>query len=175
MEKLISITKQTNKQEQMMSAEIRTMLEDMTGVGEDKDYIIKTFENLEQQRKTLEDIHEGDMKIVKMLREKWNEERQENKELKEALDIWVNPNGEVVMNREGMMLYEASQEKNEELKEEVRYWKNFALFYWSGHQLGKEVNSDSDVWREALERVNENNDCDVEQLTKKCMEEYEDN
>lgn len=56
------------------------------------------------------------------------------------------------------------------LKEDVKYWKNFALFYWSGHQLGEEANSDSDVWREALEQVNENNDCDVEELTKKCMD-----
>lgn len=67
------------------------------------------------------------------------------------------------------------EEENKKLAEQVRYWKNFALFYWSGHQLGKEVNSDSDVWRKALEQVNENNDCDVEQLTKKCMWEIEDN
>jgi len=39
--------------------------------------------------------------------------------LKEELDVWVNPKGDVVMNREGMMLYEASQEENEALKAEL--------------------------------------------------------
>ena len=44
--------------------------------------------------------------------------REEIGILKEELDVWVNPTGEVVMNREGMMLYEASQEENEKLKEQ---------------------------------------------------------
>lgn len=43
----------------------------------------------------------------------------ENKALKEELDVWVNPTGDVVMNREGMMIYEASREEIEELKEEI--------------------------------------------------------
>ena len=45
-----------------------------------------------------------------------SELKQENRELKEELDVWVNPTGEVVMNREGMMLYEASQEEIKKLK-----------------------------------------------------------
>ncbi len=62
--------------------------------------------------------------------------------------------------------------KNKKLAEQVRYWKNSALFYWSGHQLGKEANSDSDVWLEALEQVEDtSNECDVEELTKKCMDD----
>jgi len=43
--------------------------------------------------------------------------KQENKELKEELDVWVNPRGEVVMNREGVTLYEEAQEEIRELKD----------------------------------------------------------
>ncbi len=50
---------------------------------------------------------------------KWNDLNNENKKLKEELDVWVNPTGDVVMNREAMMLYEASQEENKELKEKM--------------------------------------------------------
>ena len=62
-------------------------------------------------------------------------------------------------------------EQVKNLKEQVNYWKNFALFYWSGHQLGEEANSDSDVWNEALEECNSSNndDYDREALTKKCL------
>ena len=48
---------------------------------------------------------------------------EENKKLKEELDIWVNPKGQVVMNQEGMMLYESSQEENKKLKEEIKKLK----------------------------------------------------
>jgi DNA repair exonuclease SbcCD ATPase subunit len=41
-------------------------------------------EELEEQIKTLENIHNGDMKIVKMLKEKWNEEQEEIKKLKKV-------------------------------------------------------------------------------------------
>ena len=43
---------------------------------------------LKEENKTLEDIHSGDMKIVKMLNEKWNEEQEKNKKLKEYYDKW---------------------------------------------------------------------------------------
>ena len=46
--------------------------------------------------------------------------KAEVKSLKEELDVWVNPTGEVVMNQEGMMLYESTQEEIAELKEEVK-------------------------------------------------------
>jgi len=49
--------------------------------------------------------------------------REEIEKLKEELDVWVNPTGEVVMNREGMMLYEASQEENKKLKEQQELLK----------------------------------------------------
>ena len=41
------------------------------------------MKELKAANKTLEDIHSGDMKIVKMLKEKWNEEQEKNKKLKE--------------------------------------------------------------------------------------------
>ena len=51
-------------------------------------------ECLEKQIKTLEDIHNGDMKIITMLKEKWNEEQEKNKELKkdkeELFDAWLH-------------------------------------------------------------------------------------
>ena len=50
------------------------------------------------------------------LRERLAEAETENKKLKEELDVWVNPTGDVVMNREGMMLYEATLEENKKLK-----------------------------------------------------------
>ena len=46
------------------------------------------MKELKAANKTLEDIHSGDMKIVKMLNEKWNEEQEKNKKLKEYYDKW---------------------------------------------------------------------------------------
>ena len=47
----------------------------------------KNTENkvLTEEKKTLEDIHSGDMKIVKMLKEQWNEEQEKNKKLTERV------------------------------------------------------------------------------------------
>ena len=53
----------------------------------------------------------------RMNKEQESELLKENKALKEELDVWVNPTGDVVMNREGMMLYEASQEENKQQDE----------------------------------------------------------
>jgi len=50
--------------------------------GEARD-LIKQLDNLNEQIETLEKIHNGDMKIVKMLKEKWNEEQEKVKKLKE--------------------------------------------------------------------------------------------
>ena len=72
-------------------------------------------------------------------------------------------------NKEMNELWEQDKKKVIELRKEIKYWKNFALFYWSGFQLGEEVNSDSDVWNEALDEINSNEDADREELTKKCM------
>ena len=94
-----------------MSAEIRTMLEDMTGVGEDKDYIVKMFEKLEKE--------------------------------------------------------------NKKLQEKIKYWKNFALLYWSGDNLGEGDAGGCEVWQEALDKMNDSLgrfDDQREELTKKCME-----
>jgi hypothetical protein len=66
-------------------------------------------------------------------------------------------------------------EEIKNLKEQVNYWKNFALVYWSGNQLGNLAlaeSCDSDVWNEALEECNKCNsedDYDREALTKKCL------
>ena len=38
---------------------------------------------LKEENKTLQEIHNGDMKIAKMLKEKWNEEQEKNKTLKQ--------------------------------------------------------------------------------------------
>ena len=46
---------------------------------------LKENEKLKQENETLEKIHNGDMKIAKMLKEKWNEEQEKVKKLKEQL------------------------------------------------------------------------------------------
>lgn len=38
-----------------MASELLTILEDMTGVGEDKDYIVKMFKKLEEENKKLKE------------------------------------------------------------------------------------------------------------------------
>jgi hypothetical protein len=65
------------------------------------------------------------------------------------------------------------QEENKNLKEQVEYWKHFALTYWSGDQLGDlEINTTgSDVWCEALDECQSNSYYDRKALTKKCMED----
>ena len=65
------------------------------------------------------------------------------------------------------------EEENKKLQEEVNYWKNFALVYWSGNQLGNlrlAESCDNDVWVEALEECDSNDDYDRETLTKKCLQ-----
>ena len=45
--------------------------------------ILQENKNLKEENKNWENIHSGDMKIVKMLKENWNEEQEKNKKLKE--------------------------------------------------------------------------------------------
>ena len=47
--------------------------------------IIEENDKLKEENKTLENIHSGDMKIMKMVKEKWNEEQEKNKKLKEKM------------------------------------------------------------------------------------------
>jgi len=70
-------------------------------------------------------------------------------------------------------LYCERNRETNKLKEEVNYWKNFALVYWSGNQLGNLAlaeSCDSVVWNEALEECNSNDNYDREALTKKCLQ-----
>ena len=46
----------------------------------------KEIAELKEKALTLEDIHNGDMKIIKMLKEMWNEEQAKNAELKEKIE-----------------------------------------------------------------------------------------
>ena len=61
------------------------------------------------------------------------------------------------------------------LKEDVKYWKNFALVYWSGNQLGTGEPGGGEVWTDALEKVNDAHrtggleDEELDELNKKCM------
>jgi septal ring factor EnvC (AmiA/AmiB activator) len=63
------------------------MLEDMTGVGEDKDYIVKMFQKLEEKNETLQ--HQYDMAIqidnntIGSLEQDVKDLQEENKELTE--------------------------------------------------------------------------------------------
>ena len=57
------------------------------GLPKDTGYIdiLAEVKMKNDQLKIMEDIHSGDMKIVKMLKEKWNEEQKKNEELKKML------------------------------------------------------------------------------------------
>ena len=82
-------------------------------------------------------------------------------------------NGRCFDNDEDAEYVDSWIKENEKLKEEVNYWKNFALVYWSGNQLGNLAlaeSCDSVVWNEALEECNSNDDYDREALTKKCLQ-----
>ena len=91
--------------------------------------------------------------------------QEENKNLQDEEDKYEITEENIIRD------YGDESEQVKKLKEQVKYWKNFALFYWSGFQLGEEENSDSDVWQEALDQCNSNSECDTEALTKKCMED----
>jgi hypothetical protein len=91
----------------------------------------KTMEWAEEIEKLKKELEEKEEEVSLINSEEMeNEEKialleNENEELKEELDIWVNPEGQVVMNKEAMMLYEASQEENKKLKEENEKLKKY--------------------------------------------------
>ena len=80
------------------------------GMTEVMDYIKKQ----EEEIKTLEDIHSGDMKIVKMLKEMWNEEQEKNKKLKEEIEH---------LEERAVNDYNTRMKREEELKEENKKLK----------------------------------------------------
>ncbi len=68
----------------------------------------------------------------------------------------------------------AMEDKIREVDEARLYWKNFALVYWSGTQMGDEMETGGcDVWQECLDKCNDTRPAepvDFEELTKICME-----
>jgi hypothetical protein len=131
------------------------------GMTEVMDYIKKQEEKI----KTLEDIHSGDMKIVKMLKEKWNEEQEKNKKLREEIEelktsiqtttsYWTDKNEllqEEIEEKEETFKYQSDMEKQchnddidkkqqviDELEEEKDGYFQAWLYYWSGGSQGKE-------------------------------------
>jgi len=92
---------------------------------EQESELLKENKALQEQNESLHIIAtEGARKGIEKSKE-IAKLKAENKQLKEELDVWVNPTGDVVMNREAMMLYEASQEEIEELKEEIKILKSY--------------------------------------------------
>lgn len=90
----------------------------------DKDELVSLLVEAQmknEQLATLEKINEGQMKMVKMLKEKWNEEQMKNKKLKEEIFLTnmklvsANENADVERHNEaaGIILAE-----NQKLKEE---------------------------------------------------------
>lgn len=63
----------------------KTFEEEMEKQIEFMKKIMNENEMLKQQNKTLEEIHNGDMKIVLMLKDKLNGEREKNKKQKEEI------------------------------------------------------------------------------------------
>ena len=69
-------------------------------------------------------------------------------------------------------LYKKNKIEIVELKQSEKYWKNFALIYWSGDQLGDNsgVIEGGEVWDNALEKFEDPKDkTSREELTKKCL------
>ena len=104
--------------------------------------------------------------------------------LKENEDLYEELEGKEVLAKaykEHKIEIMKLQEENKELKKDVKYWKNFALVYWSGNELGNLREAEKgpgggEVWNEALEKVT--NDAgetiwlsqeDLDEINKKCM------
>lgn len=110
-----------------------------------------------------EQFHEENKKLKEE-----NEELQEELEGREVLATAYKEHKIEIMKL---------KQQNEKLKLAEEYWKNFALVYWSGNQLGNlhETERGSEVWSEALEKVEEADTSggleqeEVDELTKKCM------
>ena len=90
---------------------------------QDKDYLFRegewSFIGIQEEKKKWQiGMEEEDEQrdAETQLAEEVEHLKAENETLKEELDVWVNPTGEVVMNQQGMMLYEATQEENKKLK-----------------------------------------------------------
>ena len=90
---------------------------------QDKDYLFRegewSFIGIQEEKKKWQigmEEEEEQRDAEHYLAEEVEHLKAENETLKEELDVWVNPTGDVVMNQEGMMLYEATQEENKKLK-----------------------------------------------------------
>lgn len=70
-----------------MAMEISKILEDMCGVGDDKDFIIKEFEKLKEEIEKEKRLKESYKNIVKKQQEKIKELKEANKEHKKELLI----------------------------------------------------------------------------------------
>ena len=77
--------------------------------------------------------------------------------LKENEDLYEELEGKELLAKE----YKEHKIEIKKLKEDVKYWKNFALVYWSGNQLGNLHETEKgpgggEVWNDALEKVTDN-------------------
>ena len=72
-----------NNKLSMDSSEMREMLEDMTGVGEDKDYIVKMFEKLKEENKKLQEEKEDTLASLNFYQECNEELKEKIKKLKD--------------------------------------------------------------------------------------------
>ena len=87
--------------------------EDFLSYIKNQDAIIKNFRDLQVEHQ------KADEQIQKLNKELVAQKDAEIAKLKEELDVWVNPKGEVVMNQMGVMLYEGTREENKKLKEKL--------------------------------------------------------
>ena len=85
----------------------------------------KEIEELKEANKTLEDIHNGDMKIAKMLKEKWNEEQAKNAKLQKTNDINSGACNDAFYAQRKIA---EQQEEIAELKETCLKWQEKADF-----------------------------------------------
>ena len=96
--------------------------------------------------------------------------------LKENEDLYEELEGKELLAKE----YKEHKIEIMKLKEDVKYWKNFALVYWSGNELGNLHEAEKgpgggEVWNEALRTVTDEGLPHAEKrrvgqwLNEKCM------
>ena len=166
-----------NKEHEEKIYELETKIVDLVDVrdiaeilGEDPEHYINeccayTLAKKIKEHKEMEEEN-------KKLKEQVKKLKEENKKLKEEKTEYEEDIEELSESKE-ILAKEYKKNKIEivKQKEQVEYWKNFALTYWSGDQLGDlTINtSGSDVWCEALDECESNSDYDRKALTEKCL------
>jgi len=107
-------------------------------------------QRLGKANKTWEEIHNGDVKIVKMLKEKWNEEQEQNKKLKDTILARDEELGDIEENV--FTGYDEDIEKLTEENEKLKGVMSSAQVLLNISQgANKELQKENEFWKECYE------------------------